>query len=79
MRHREVPRLGDELELQLLTYTRATATVGPSHISNLHHSSWQCRIPDPLNEARYQTFILMDSSLIHFRYAMKGIPKMCAF
>ena len=28
-RHMEVPRLGDELELQLPAYTTATATPGP--------------------------------------------------
>ena len=35
----EVPRLGVQLELQLLAYTTATATLDPSHICNLHHSS----------------------------------------
>ena len=28
----------DELELQLLAYTTATATLDPSHICDLHHS-----------------------------------------
>ena len=31
--HMEVPRLGVELELQLLVYTTATATPNPSHIA----------------------------------------------
>ena len=39
----EVPRLGEELELELLAYTTATATSNPSHICKLHHSSWQWR------------------------------------
>ena len=30
--HMEVPRLGVELELQLLAYTTATATWDPSHL-----------------------------------------------
>ena len=44
--HMEVPGLGVELELQLLAYATATATAtpDPSHICNLHHSSWQCQI-----------------------------------
>ena len=37
----EVPRLGVELELQLPAYATATATPEPSHICNLHGSSWQ--------------------------------------
>ena len=61
--HMEVPRLGIELELQLLAYIIATATRDPSHIFNLHHSSWQCQILiNPLSEARDQTCILLDTS-----------------
>ena len=56
-RHMEVPRLPVETELQLLAYT--TATWDPSRICDLHHSSRQCRIPDPLREARDWTCILM--------------------
>ena len=32
-------RLGVESELQLTAYTTATATLDPSHVCNLHHSS----------------------------------------
>ena len=53
----EVSRLGVELELQLPT--TATAMPDPSHICDLHHSSQQHRIPDPLSEARDRTLILM--------------------
>ena len=56
----EVPGLGIELELQLLAYTTATATQDLSHIFDLHHSSWQCWILNPLSQARDQTCILMD-------------------
>ena len=38
----EAPRLGVELELQLLAYATATVTPDPSHIFNLHHWSQQC-------------------------------------
>ena len=54
--HMEVPRLGIELELRLLAYTTPTATQDPSGICNLHHSSQQCRILNPLSEARDRTY-----------------------
>ena len=46
--HMEVPRLGTELELQLPACTTATAMSDPSLICDLHHSSWQCQILNPL-------------------------------
>ena len=46
----------------------------PNHICDLYHSSRQCRIPNPLSGARDRTCILMGSSQIHFRCAMKGTP-----
>jgi len=42
--HVEVPMVGVEWELQLLAYTIATPMQDPSHICDLHHSSWQCGI-----------------------------------
>ena len=51
----EVPRLGVELELELLVYTTATAMPDPNHIFNLHHSSWQRCMLNVLCEARDQT------------------------
>ena len=60
----EVPRLGVQSELQLPAYTTATATPDLSHICNLHHSSQQCQIPNPLSEARDRTHILMDVRFI---------------
>ena len=65
-RHMEVPRLGVESELQLLAYTTTTATPDPSHFCNLHHSSEEHQIPNPLSKARDQTRILMDTSQIPF-------------
>ena len=53
----EVPRLRVKSERQLPAYTTATATA----IQDLHHSSWQHWI---FSEARDQTYILMDPSLI---------------
>ena len=72
--HMEVPRLGVESELQLLSYTTVIAMQDRRHICNLHHSSQQCQIPDPLSEARDWTHILMDTSQICFHWAMMGIP-----
>ena len=71
--HREVPRLGVELELQLPVYSTAIMQ-DPSHVCDLHHSSWQCWILAPLNEARDWTRILMDTSRIHSCSATTGIP-----
>ena len=62
LRHMEVPRLGVELELQLLAYTTATATWAPSRIFDQHHDSWQRQILNPLIEASDQTCSLMDTS-----------------
>ena len=66
LRHMEVPRLGVESELEPLAYTTATAMADLSHICNLHHSYWQCRILNTLSKARDQTCILMDASQIRF-------------
>ena len=49
--HMEVPRLGVRLDLQLLAYTTAKATWDPSHVCDLHHSSQQRWILDPLRSA----------------------------
>jgi len=34
-------------------------------VCNLHHSLWQCQIPNPLSEVRDQTCVLMDASQVH--------------
>ena len=62
--HMEVPRLGVESELQLFAYPTATAMPDPSHSFNLHHSSWQCQILNPLIKARDRTHNLMVPSWI---------------
>ena len=59
----EVPRLGFESELQLPAYPTATATRDPSCVCDLHHSSRQRRILNPLSEARDRTLDLSSSSL----------------
>ena len=58
----EVPRLGVESELQLLACTTATARQDPSHICDLHCSSWQCHIFNPLSKDRDRICVVMNIS-----------------
>ena len=74
LQHTEFPRLGLKSELQLLTYTTATAMPDPSPIFDLHHSPQQRRILNPLREAKDQIHILMDTSWVCFRCATVEIP-----
>ena len=78
-RNMEVPTLGVELELQLLVYATATSTPDPSCICNLHYSSQQHQVLDPLSKARDRTCNLMVPSQIRFRCAMTGTPQECLF
>ena len=64
LRHMEVPRLRVKEELQLPPCTTATAMQDLSHVCDLHHSSRQCQILNPLNEARDGTCILMEASFV---------------
>ena len=59
LQHMNVPRLGDTSELQL-----PAAMPDPSHICDLHHSSRQHRILNPLSGARDRTCILMETSQV---------------
>ena len=54
-------QLGVKSELQLPAYTTGMATPDPSRVCDLHHSSRQCRLINPLSEARDRTHILMDT------------------
>ena len=64
LRHMEVPRLGVELELQMPAYTTATAMQDLSSVCDLHPSSWQHPILNPLSEAGDRTRVLMDVSRV---------------
>ena len=57
----EVPRLGVQLELQLLVYVAATAMPDLSCFLYLHHRLQQLRIIKPLSGAKDGTHILMDT------------------
>ena len=43
-----------------------TTPPDPSHLCDLYHRSWQCRVLNPLSEARDQTCVLMDTSPVCF-------------
>ena len=73
--HVEIPRLGVKSVLQLPAYTTATAMRDPSRICDLHHSSRQHWILNPLSKARDWTCILMYTSQIHFHWATIGTPR----
>ena len=62
LQHMGVPGLWVKLELQLPAYATATAIWDLSCICNLHHSSLQHQILNPLSGARDRTHIFMDTS-----------------
>ena len=72
LRHMEVPRHEVQSELQLPA--TATAMQDLSHVCGLHHGSWQHWILNPLNKARYQTCILMDTRRLHYCWATTATP-----
>ena len=74
----KVPRPGVESKLQLPAYTRATATQDSSRVCDLHCSSQQCQILNPLLEARDRTYILMVTSWIRYHWTMTGTLKALA-
>ena len=76
--HTEVPRLGVKLELQLPAYATDTAMWALSHVCNLHQSSQQRWIFNPLSEARDRTHILMDTSRIRLHCATMGMASLCS-
>ena len=70
--HMEVPKPGVESKLHLLAYTTATAMQDLSCICELHHSSWQGQILNPLSKARDQPRLLMDPSWTHHLLSHEG-------
>uniref|UniRef100_A0A4X1T5W7 Secreted protein n=1 Tax=Sus scrofa TaxID=9823 RepID=A0A4X1T5W7_PIG len=59
---------------QARVYTTATAMPDPSHVCNLHHSSWRHQILHALSEARDRTCNLIVPSRIRFHCATTGTP-----
>ena len=64
--HLYFPRLGVKSQLHLLAYTTATATPELSCICDLHHSSRQLWILNPVSKARNRTHILKVTSWVHY-------------
>ena len=75
MQRMEVRRLGVQLELLPPAYARATAMPDPSLVCNLHHSSRQRQILNPLNEAGDRTRNLMLPSWIVSAVLQRELPK----
>ena len=75
LQYMEVPGPGIKLKLQLLAYTTATATWDLSPVCDLHHSSRQHQILNPLGEARDRTCILMFTSQVLSSLSHNGNPK----
>ena len=63
----------------MLAYTTATATPDPSLVFDLHHSSRQCQIFNPLSKARDRTRNFMVPSWIHFCCGTRGTPSLVTF
>ena len=70
----DVPRLGVELELQLLACTIAPAMQDLSLIYHLLHSLRQHWILNPLSRAKDRTLVLMDTSWVRYCYATLDLP-----
>ena len=72
-------RLGVKSELEPLAYATAIATRDPSHVCNLHYSSGECWILNPLSEARDWVHILTVTSQVHHHWAAAGTPGLVFF
>ena len=75
--HMEVLRLQVESELKLLAYTTARAMQDLWLVFDLHHSSWQHQIINPLNKAKDRTCVLMGASQIQLSHV--GNSQMSCF
>ena len=76
--HMEVPGSG-QIIVTAASLDTTTATRDPSHVCNLHPSSQQHWILNPLSEARDQTHIFMDTSQVRYRWATAGSPDLTIF
>ena len=79
LQHMEIPRPRVESELQPPACATATGMWNLNSICNLHHSSWQRWILNPLKGARDQTCVLMGTSWFRYHWATTGTPKILFF
>ena len=70
----EIQRVGVQSELQGPAYATATATQDPSHVCDLHHSSRQHGIVNPLSKARDQPRNLFAPGWLRFCCTTTGTP-----
>ena len=75
LQHMDVHRLGVQSELQLPAYVAAATTSDQRRVCDLHHSSQQCQILNPLSKARDRTCNLMVPRWIHFSFPTRGTPR----
>ena len=62
------------MEAAAASLYHGTATPDPSHLCNLHHSSWQCWILNPLSKAKDWNCILMDTTWVRLHWTRAGNP-----
>ena len=78
-RDMEIPRISVESEPWPLASVTATATQDLSSICDLHHSSRQPWILNPLRRARDWTCFPVDPCRVRYHWATTGTPKLVAF
>ena len=64
-----------QIGLQLPDYATATAIRDLSRVCDVHHSSQQHQILNPLSKARDQTHVLMDISRVHYCWVTMEFQK----
>ena len=62
----------EQIRATAATYTTNTAIQYLIHTCELYHSSGQCWILNPLRETRDQIQVLMDTSWVHYCWAIMG-------
>ena len=75
--HMEVPR--PEANQSCSFWPTTQIQPDPSRVFNLHHSSWQRQILNPLSKVRDWTHILMDTSRAHYSWAIEGTSENLSF
>ena len=72
----EVPRLGGQIRAAAasLHHSHSHSHVGSELYLNLHHSSWQRQILNPLSEARAQPWAMKETlSIVIFKFSFNTL------